>query len=413
MVDPPPNTTKTIRMPDFAYTARDMNGQRVSGTISAGSEREAINLISGQSLFPVEVTTTSPDAATVSHRRVRAQLMANTYAQLAALQRSGVPLLRSIKLLQEQSSNAALKAVLTDVHDRVEDGEPLADAMARYPRAFSEICVNMVRAVSEGGFLEEALDRVAQFTEHQIDLRSRTMGALLYPLILACFGTVIVTGLIVFVVPQFADLFDQLRARGELPWLTEALLGFSAMIRNWGWLIVILIVGGVFLLRSRLATPEGRRTSDLVKLRVPLFGRIFKSLAIARFCRVLGTLLRNGVPILRSLDISREAAGNKILSEAIEQASENITQGESLATPLSQSGHFPREVVEMISVAEESNTLDKVLVDVADGLERRTGRTLELMVRLLEPIVLLLMAIVVLFVALSLLLPIIKMGQTI
>ncbi len=400
-------------MPDFAYIARDIHGQKVSGTVSAGSEREAINLLSGQSLFPVEVTNEKPAEMFRSRRRVGGQLMATTYGQLASLQRSGVPLLRSINVLRDQTSNKALKDVLEDVHDGVEEGEPLADAMARHPRAFSEMCVNMVRAGSEGGFLEEALDRVAKFTEHQIDLRARTVGALIYPLILASFGTAIVTGLIIFVVPMFDNLFKDLRARNELPWLTEALLAFSNLLQSWGWLILIVVIVAGLLLRAPLATEEGRRLLDYMRLYVPLFGKIFESLAVARFCRVLGTLLRNGVPILRSLDISRAAAGNRILSEAIANASENITQGESLASPLQKSGHFPMEVVEMISVAEESNTLDKVLIEIADGLEQRTARRLDLMVRLLEPVLLLLMAAVVLCVALALLLPVIKMSATI
>jgi general secretion pathway protein F/type IV pilus assembly protein PilC len=177
-------------------------------------------------------------------------------------------------------------------------------------------------------------------------------------------------------------------------------------------ILFVLVVGG-FLLRARMATDAGRRTADLIKLRIPLLGGIFQSLAVARFCRVLGTMLRNGVPILKSLDVSRDAAGNRILSEAIGKASENISSGQALAAPLAASGHFPITVVEMISVAEESNTLDTVLVGIADGLERRTQRRLELMVRLIEPIMLLLLAGVVLVVVMALLMPVIKMSATV
>jgi len=173
------------------------------------------------------------------------------------------------------------------------------------------------------------------------------------------------------------------------------------------------LIGVGVLLKARLATDSGRLMRDRIKLNVPLLGPIFENLAVARFCRVLGTLLRNGVPILKSLDIAREAAGNRVLSDAIQQASENISAGESLAGPLGSSGHFPVTVVEMISVAEESNTLDKVLVEIADGLEKRTSRRLELAVRLLEPILLLVLAGAVLCVVIALLLPIIKMSSTI
>jgi general secretion pathway protein F/type IV pilus assembly protein PilC len=172
-------------------------------------------------------------------------------------------------------------------------------------------------------------------------------------------------------------------------------------------------VAAVIAIRAKLATESGRRIRDIIKLKLPLLGQVFKSLAVARFCRVLGTLLRNGVPILKSLDISRETTGNLVLSEAIEDASENISAGESLAAPLAASGHFPMTVVEMISVAEESNTLDKVLIEIADGLETQTKRRLDLAVRLLEPILLLVLAAAVLFVVIALLMPVIKMSSAI
>jgi general secretion pathway protein F/type IV pilus assembly protein PilC len=275
---------------------------------------------------------------------------------------------------------------------------------------FSEMAVSMVRAGGEGGFLEDALERVSQFTELQEDLKSRTIGALIYPVILASVGTAVVTVLIVFFVPMFATLFDQLRQRNQLPVATDMLLAFSAFMRSWGWLAAVAIGVGAVAARYHLATERGRRLADLAKLRAPLGGVIFRSLAVARFCRVLGTLLRNGVPILKSLDISRSATGNRILSDAIAEASENISAGQSLAAPLAASGHFPTAVVEMIAVAEESNTLDQVLIQIADDLERRTTRRLDLLVRMIEPVLLVILAMVVLFVVIALLLPVVRMG---
>lgn len=398
-------------MPDFAYTARDLTGHKVTGSLTAASQREVINILSGKSLFPVEVIEAKARTQLRFRRGVKGQVMAVIYSQLSGLLRSGVPLLRSIAVLRQQASNRVLKEVLDDVHRTVEDGVTLGEAIGRHPRVFSEMAINMVRAGSEGGFLEEALERVAQFTEQQEDLKSRTMGALAYPVFLGVVGTLIVTGLIVFIVPNFDVMFDRLRKAGELPMATDLLLGFSRLLRGYGLFMLLGFVLAGAWLRARLQTEQGKRTRDLIKLRLPLFGRVFKNFAVARFCRVLGTLLRNGVPILTSLDISRKAAGNRILSEAIEKASENITAGESLARPLSASGHFPGNVVEMISVAEESNTLDTVLVEIADGLEKRTSRTLDLSVRLLEPIMLLILAGVVLFVVIALLMPVMAMSN--
>lgn len=400
-------------MPDFAYTARDLKGQRVTGKISAPSERDAVTAITGKSLFPLEVKADQPVARMFGGRRVSGQLMATTYGQLASLLRSGVPMLRSITVIRDQTSSRSLKEVLTEVHDRIEEGATMAEAMARHPRIFSEMAINMVRAGGEGGFLEDALERVATFTEQQEDLKSKTVGALAYPVFLGTVGTLVVAALIVFFVPKFALMFERLREMGKLPAPTEWLLWFSDKSRTWGWLPIVLAIVAYFVLRQRLETEEGKRMRDLIKLKIPLLGSILLSLAVARFCRVLGTLLTNGVPILKSLEISRDAAGNRILSAAIKEASENISSGESLAKPLGASGHFPSTVVEMIAVAEESNTLDKVLIEVADDLERRTSRRLDLFVKLLEPLMLLILASIVLFVVIALLMPIIEMGSTI
>lgn len=399
-------------MPDFAYIARNTSGEKTSGSITAASQREAVGLLAGQSLFPLRITVDTPKRRSLGGR-VKGQTMAVTYAQLASLLRAGVPLLRSLDVIRKQSSNATLNRVLNNVRDDVERGSTLGDAIARFPRVFSEMAINMVKAGGEGGFLEEALDRVAQFTEQQEDLKAQTVGALAYPAFLATVGTVIVTALIVFFVPQFEELFQSLRERGELPLLTEWLLWFSKSLQSWSLVLVGLLVFAALALKAQLATEQGRRFRDQLKLKLPLLGLVFKNLAVARFCRVLGTLLRNGVPILKSLEISRQTSGNRILSEAIEAASENISAGESLAAPLATSGHFPITVVEMISVAEESNTLDNVLIEIADGLEKRTKRRLELAVRLLEPILLLFLAGAILFVVIALLMPVIKMSSTI
>jgi type II secretory pathway component PulF len=189
------------------------------------------------------------------------------------------------------------------------------------------------------------------------------------------------------------------------------LIWISESLQKWGiFILAAMIIAGVWA-RFRFATPEGRRLADLIKIKVPIAGPIFLSFAVARFCRVLGTLLHNGVPILKALEISRDASGNRVLSEAIARASENISGGHSLAGPLAGSGHFPKMVVEMIAVAEESNTLDKVLVDLADDLEKRTSRQLDLAVRLLEPIMLIILAVVVLIVVIALLVPVMKMSS--
>lgn len=398
-------------MPDYTYKARNMTGEIISGSMSANSERDVVNWLSGQSLFPVNVEAGKEAKAITFGGRVNDQKIAVFYEQLASLISNGVPLLRALRILQEQTRIPAFKNALEDVISNIEDGETLSDCFARHPKIFSEMAVNMSRAGAEGGFLEDALVRVAKFTEDQAELKSRTVGAMIYPAVLASIGSIVVAVLLVFFVPKFGKLFDQLREKGELPAVTDWLLWFSGSLRSYGLIVLGVMVVLYLLARVQLNTEKGRVFADGLKIKIPMFGPIFLNLAVGRFCRVLGTLLKNGVPILKALDISREASGNRVLSEAIGDAAENITSGESLSGPLSQSGHFPRNVTEMISVAEESNTLDDVLINISEGLEKHTVRRLDLMVKLLEPLMLLVMAAIVLVVVVALLLPIMKMGS--
>jgi general secretion pathway protein F len=404
-------------MPQFAYVARDMKGHRVTGTIDAGNQRDATSQLSAKSLFPVEVKSIENQSSLAEFskrtRRVKGQTMATFYSQLASLLRSGVPMIRAITVLSQQSGDATLSEVLVEIKGRVEDGEPLGQAMSRYPKVFSDMAINMTRAGAEGGFLEDALDRVGTFTELQEDLKGRTVSALAYPVFLFGVGSIVITVLLVFFVPKFDMLFDRLRAKGQMPWVTDALLSFSRFLQSYGWLALVAIFVALFLFRYRLQSEEGKEWADRVKLKIPVLGSILMNLAVARFCRVLGTLLSNGVPILKSLEISRTATGNRLLSRSIADASENIRAGDTLASPLRNSGHFPLTVVEMISVAEESNSLDTVLPNIADSLEKRTFRRLDLFVRLLEPVMLLVMAMLVMLVVLALLVPVIRSSTAI
>lgn len=397
-------------MPEFVYIARNVKGDRITGEMSAGNEREVVSVLSGRELFPVEVSEQKETSAIRIRRKPNAQAMTNFYTQLATLLTNGVPMLRSLGILKEQTTSSVLAEVIGDIQTRIEDGSSIGDAFARHPKVFNEIAVNMARAGAEGGFLEDALSRVGLFTEQQSDLKSRTVGALIYPVVLFCVGSLIVTVLLVYFVPLFGEMFDTMRRQGNLHFLTETLLNFSGFLTKWGLWILAVFAILFFTVRVQLNTDKGRLIADKLKLKMPLFGNILQSLAVARFCRVLGTLLGNGVSILNALEISRHATGNRVLSDTIEQATENITSGESLAVPLTKSGQFPDTVTEMISVAEESNTLDTVLVNIADGLESRTSRKLDLMVRMLEPLMLMVMAFIILMIVIALLMPIMNMG---
>ena len=405
-------------MPTFAYTARSLDGRDVRGELNAASRREALAAISQKSLYPLQVTAQqekgSPLAARRGTGRVKAEQVANALSQLSDLLHNGVPLLESLKLLADQSPHPLLREVMQQVHDYVAEGEALDQAVARFPKVFSPLTVSMIRAGSEGAFLEEALTRVAKFLELQEELKSRVKGAMVYPLILMTVGTIVTLSLVIFFVPKFESLFNRLESQGAgLPVATEVLLATSHFLMSYGVFLLLACVPLVLGIVKLLRTDKGQAWLDRIKLKLPLAGKIFHDTAVSRFCRVLGTLLRNGVPILKALQISSGSVGNQLLAQAILDSAENISAGQTLSAPLAACGLIPTSTMAMIRIAEESNTLDTVLVGVADSIDKRIEKQLTLMVRFIEPIMLVVIGVAILFVMVALLLPIIEASTTI
>ncbi|MGL4465796.1 MAG: type II secretion system F family protein, partial [Planctomycetia bacterium] len=275
----------------FQYTARGKGGAEVRGVIAASSAADAIRLLRGQALFPLKV---QPAVAApwrpFGEPTVPARVLAKFYSQMGDLLKAGVPLVRTLEILTRQSSSPRLSTILADVRQRVTDGSTIGDAMAVHENVFGELPVNMVRAGQEGGFLEDVFKRVGVFTERQEDLKGRVVGALAYPVLLGLIGSMVLVLLVVFAVPKFARIFDRLRDRGELPVATQVLLETSQFLQTYGVLVVAAGVGGAVWLRRYAATPNGRRMIDTLKLKTPVFGPVFRDLAITRFNRVLGTL---------------------------------------------------------------------------------------------------------------------------
>jgi general secretion pathway protein F len=401
-------------MPDYTYDAIGSNGQRTSGMLTAMSEREAVAMLDAKSMFPVRIAVAKGTTVQArSNLKVKPRQMCAFFSQLADLLRSGVPLLRSLEILERQGSQGNLSTVVREVKAKVADGTSLAEAMGEYPRAFNELAVSMVHAGQEGGFLEDVLKRIADFTEQQEDLKAKVVGAMAYPVFLAITGAIVLNVLIIFFVPQFEPIFQKLKEKGELPFLTTALLATSHFMQEKWWMILGTIAGFIFGMRYTARTEKGRVMFDRLRLQLPQIGKIYLSLAISRFTRILGTMLHNGIPILQALRIAKDSTGNRVLSEAINKAADSITGGKTLAAPLGACTYFPRDIVEMVTVGEESNSLETVLVHIADSLEKRTTRQLELFVRLLEPAMLLVMALVTLLVVAGLLLPVFKMSSAI
>lgn len=405
-------------MPDFAYTAKTQQGDRTEGIVSAATRIEALQRLRQRSLFPLNVTDSSKRRLAVARwefkPRVKKDQVADVCTQLADLLSNGVPMLEALRILSDAAVHTGLKSALKSVHDAMAEGANLDQAMAAQPHVFSELTLSMVRAGLEGAFLEEALQRTAAFLRKQDEMRAKILGALTYPLILGVVGTVITGLMIAFLVPKFQPFFDRLEQSGAgLPLVTVILLAMSHIMLKYGLLIPVAILGIGFGVSKWLKTKTGRVTFDRYILKVPVLGSIFHDAAVSRACRILGTMLRNGVPLLKSLRISSESTGNKLLEQAMLASAENITSGDTLSKPLAASGLIPPQIMAMIRIAEESNTLDDVLVKIADRMDQRIERRLEILVRMIEPLMLVLIGGMVMFVIVGVLLPVFDLNSTV
>ena len=328
------------------------------------------------------------------------------YKQLADLLRAGVPLLRALRLLGRSKSHPVLGVVMSEVAEAISEGERLADALAERKEIFPSIHVAMIRAGEQGGFLEQVLARLGTFLEHQAEMRSRIIASLIYPAMLMVVAVGVITAALVFLVPQFKPMFAKL----ELGWPTKLLLGVSDLLTAHGWLVLIALVGAAFAIRQVFKNEDVRTRLAAWQLKIPKVGPVVRSLSVARFTRILGTLLDNGIPIPTAMQIARDAAGHPVMSKAIDEATEAVRAGESLAKPLADSGMFDEDVIEMISVGESANNLPEVLVTIAETIESRVDRMLNILIRLFEPVMLLAMAGVVMFIFVALALPMMKMS---
>ena len=398
-------------MPDYIYTAKNEAGVETTGRVSANSKREALDVIHRLRLFPIKVEDSKKGEISVQlfQRRVADTQIAAALLQLADLLDNGVPVLQAFQVLEKQTPNPRLRSVIKNIHDRIAEGESIDNAFAAHSNIFNELTVSILRAGAEGAFLEDALRRVGGFLEQQAELKGKVIAALIYPIVLISIGTMAILVLILFFVPMFKSIFDDMLTEDQLPLITQLLFHARTTILSYGLYIAGIVVFLFLWIQAQLATPWGIRLWDRFKLRLPVIGNILLQEAVARFCRIFGTLLENGVPILRSLEISGQSTGNSILADAVRRSAENVSSGEPLAKPLAEAGIVPPQVMAMISVAEESNTLESVLVNTANSMERHSTRQLDMLVRILEPAILLMMGVAIFIIILALLMPLFRL----
>jgi type IV pilus assembly protein PilC len=396
-------------MPYFNYTIRDANGQTRSGKVEAPNAEELRKRLQAEGLQVLEVTEDrkAPRVPAGGYGRVKLSDLAIFARQFSTMLDAGVSLIRCLDVLQAQTNNARLRKILMDLSARVESGESLSRSMARHPKAFSQLIIGLIRAGEVGGVLEESLQRIAGFLEKDVELRRKIRSALTYPVIVLLAAIGIVIFLVSWLVPQFAQLFKELGIK-DLPAPTQFLVDLSALFTQ-RYYVVLIAVAAVFIAyKLFVSTRVGRRVADRVKLRVPVFGPLHHKIVMARFSRTMGTLLASGVPILQAMETVAGVVGNSVVSDAVIESRARIREGEKIADPLQRSKMFPPMVVHMVSVGEESGSLDHMLNKIADFYENEVEMTIASLTAAIEPVMIVLLGIIVGFIVISMFLPMIE-----
>ncbi len=408
-------------MPLFQYSALDTQGVEIKDEVEALSQKEAISKIRNMGYFPTKVRERSAvkkggkkaTARTTRKRgsggKVKVKFITQFARQLSTLQDAGLPILRSLRILEEQQKSGTFKRVIGYVADDIEGGSTLSEAMARYPKTFDRLFTGMVAAGETGGVLDLILSRVADFMEKAQKLKSRVKSAMVYPLVVLCAAFGILLALMKYVIPSFKSVLEEM-VQGELNPVTTTVLGVSNWIATqYGWAIILAMpVGFIFLLRIIRKFRPGRYVLDSIKLKLPVMGQLTNRVSVTRWTRTLGTLIGAGVPILDAITVTEETAGNEVFSNMLHNVHNSIRQGDTFAGPLRQSKTVDLIVSNMVAVGEETGDLDKMLLKVADNFDEQVDVLVASLMSMLEPIMIIVLGGVVMLIVLAVFLPMIQ-----
>ncbi len=417
-------------MPVFKFEALNSQGQEIRDEIDAPSKEEAVSRIRGKGYFPTKVHekvdkkkvaakkgggSRQRKAAGTGMGWVSTKALCTFTRQLSTLQDAGLPILRSVRILEQQQKPGMLKSCLKQITEDVEGGATLSEAMARHPKAFDRLYSNMVAAGEAGGVLDVILQRLADFLEKAQKLKRKIMGALIYPCVVISIAGGIVTFIMVTVVPKFREIFQDFGTK--LPGVTEFLISISNWFANGtppGWMVLILSpVLGYAAVKIIRQSELGRHLVDVIALRIPVFGQLIGKSTVAKFTRTLGTLVAAGVPILEAVTITKATAGNNVYARMLGKVHDAIREGDSFANPLRQSKTVDPIVVNMVDVGEETGELDKMLMKVADNYDDEVDTLVASLVSLLEPIMVVLLGGIVGFIVVALFLPLVTLIQSV
>jgi general secretion pathway protein F len=398
----------------FAYRAADQRGQTVDGVMEAPDVRAVVERLQRDAYFPIKIAVQDRQRRLLGlawpemgGRRVAGRDLVSLTHQLATLLEAGLPLDRALAIQAELAPTARLRSIMADVLRTLRGGSSLADALGKHhPRPFSRLYINMVRAGEKGGVLETTLRRLAEFLAESLEFRDALVSALIYPAMLIGVGSAAVVFLMTFVIPRFAAIFKDLGA--TIPWPTQVLLEVSGALQSYWWVLAGLALAGLLAARMVLATPRGRVAADRLLLRLPIAGDVIRKTEVARFTRILGTLLRSGIGMIPALTVVKEMVANQVLAGAVDQLTDGVRRGAGLAQPMTGSGAFPALAVHMVRVGEETGRLEEMLLRVAGELESDTRKLVRRLITLAEPCIILVMGVVVGFIVVAMLMAILS-----
>lgn len=398
-------------MPAFEYTALNPEGRKVKGAIDAENIRAARQKLRGQGIFPTDIREGAEASQEKSRDikryfqsdRVGLRDLATSTRQLATLVGAGLPLVSALQALSEQTDNATLRRIIVDVRENVEGGSALAKAFGNFPKAFPPLYINLVNSGEASGTLDTVLLNLADYLEAQVELRRRVMSALMYPILMLIICTLVVSGLLMYVVPKIVEIFQKQGAILPLP--TRIMIGFSDLLIGYWFLILLAGALLTIFLRWYYRQPQGRLRFDRLVLELPIYGTLYKKICTARVASTLGTLLSSGVGLLTGLDITKNIINNVHMSKSIDDAREGVREGRSLARELGRSGLFPSMLGHMIAVGEASGQLEEMLRKAGQAYEKDVNAALDGLTSLLEPLLMIIVGAIVLAIVISVLLP--------
>jgi len=398
----------------FRYSAKDNTGRLIAGVIEADTDAMVVERLRDMGFFITNLERTVERTDVFQSLQglfgIGLKDLAILSRQFATMINAGLSLVRTLSILEQQSSNKRLKEIVAQVRVDVEGGRPLSDAMGRHPKAFSSLYVNMVKAGETGGVLDEVLERIANYMEKEQALRSKIKAAMVYPLLLSTAALGGLFFMTIVILPQFESLFKELGGSGQLPLPTQMAMAASVAIRQYWHVLFIAMAIGLYILRRYLATPGGRARYDRFKLKMPVVGELNRKIVVARFTRTLGTLIASGVPIMQSLEVVAKAIDNVVIGEAVDAVRSSIREGQTIAIPLQFSGVFPPMVVQMAKVGEETGALEQMLQKVADFYDVEVESMVAGLTSMLEPILIIFMGVIVGAMVISLYLPIFQLA---